>query len=126
MRILAPKVESKTEICFYPVENLSPGVFGILEPAGKSKGQQEEIPEVLVIPMLRFFNGYRVGYGKGYYDRYLCRHPECLRIGIAYDEQEEEFEPARWDERLDVLITPTRTLFFERPCEKAEENGNSQ
>ncbi|UNT94549.1 5-formyltetrahydrofolate cyclo-ligase [Allobaculum sp. Allo2] len=89
---------------------LKPGGFGIPEPVS----DEEIVPDVLVIPLLVFCDGYRIGYGGGYYDRYLEKHPECLRIGIAFDEQEGQFEPESWDQRLDWIITPTRTLHYDR------------
>ncbi|MBD5424529.1 MAG: 5-formyltetrahydrofolate cyclo-ligase [Allobaculum sp.] len=112
--LVVPKVIDEGKMAFYEPKNLRPGFKGILEPPGPLAGQEEVVPEVLIIPMLCFWNGYRIGYGKGYYDRYLAKHPKCIRIGIAYDEQEDIFRPAPWDERLDFIITPTRTLVYER------------
>lgn len=105
-----PRVLDDQNMKFYPAENLAPGAFGIPEP----QGDQEIVPDVIVVPMLCFCDGYRVGYGKGYYDRYLSSHPQCLRVGIAYDEQEGIFTPQAWDERLDVIVTPTRVLRYKR------------
>ncbi len=113
-QLAVPKVLQEGEMAFYEPKELKPGFQGILEPIGSLGGQEEIIPQVLIIPMLCFWNGYRIGYGKGYYDRYLAKHPSSIRIGIAYDEQEEPFEPNPWDERLDIIITPTRTLVYER------------
>ncbi len=113
-QLVVPKVIGEGEMAFYEPKDLRPGYKGILEPSGPLGGQEEVVPEVLIIPMLCFWDGYRIGYGKGYYDRYLAKHPQCIRIGIAYDEQEDFFIPAPWDERLDFLITPTRTLVYER------------
>lgn len=127
VRIVVPKVTDETTIRFYEPICLHPGCFGVQEPPGEKQGQEEKVPDVLVIPMLRFCRGYRTGYGKGYYDRYLAKHPECIRIGIAYDEQEDEFEPADWDERLDFLITPTSTRFWPRfDPEYSDQDGLSR
>lgn len=114
--IAAPRVLNLTDMKFYLAHTLAPGSFGVLEP----QGEQEVVPDVVIVPMLAFCDGYRIGYGKGYYDRYLASHPACRRIGIAYDEQEACFEPEPWDQRLDVLITPTRTLFYPRPDDQKE------
>lgn len=105
-----PRVLDKTKMAFYDSTILKPGGFGIPEPVS----DEEIVPDVLVIPLLVFCDGYRIGYGGGYYDRYLEKHPECLRIGIAFDEQEGQFEPESWDQRLDWIITPTRTLHYDR------------
>lgn len=112
LKLAAPKVIDDQTIRFYPIENLHPGPFGLLEPGGEPEGQQEVVPDLLVIPMLAFWNGYRKGYGKGYYDRYLQKHPDCFRLGIAYDEQEDFYQPNDWDQPLDVIVTPTRILDY--------------
>lgn len=117
LKLVVPKVLNKTEMAFYPAKNLVPGFQGILEPK-LEEGQKEVIPDILIIPILCFWNGYRMGYGGGYYDRYLAKHPNCLRIGIAYDEQEDSFRPGPWDERLDFIVTPTRTLIYPRDEDK--------
>lgn len=59
--------------------------WGISEPVGKEFVESEKIDLVLV-PLLCFDEkGFRVGYGKGFYDKFLknCR-PDCLKIGLSY------------------------------------------
>jgi 5-formyltetrahydrofolate cyclo-ligase len=64
--------------------DLVPGEFGILEPNPRSAAT---IPEVLVVPGIAFDSrGYRLGYGKGYYDRYLSEFP-TYSIGLAFSIQ---------------------------------------
>lgn len=110
----APKVESKSVMRFYPLDQLERGAFGILEPKGEKSGQQEVIPSMIIVPLVAFCDGYRKGYGKGYYDRYLQKHPQSLRVGIAFDQQEASFIHEQWDQRLDVIITETRVLNYPR------------
>lgn len=61
------------------------GDFNILEP------QNEEYTgdyDLIVIPGVAFDrNGNRIGRGKGYYDRFLCKHLDVYRIGICFDFQ---------------------------------------
>ncbi len=67
--------------------------------------------DVTVVPMLAFNKDkFRLGYGGGYYDRYLfCRH--TVKIGLAYDEQQnDEIEFEKHDVPLDVIVTPTRVI----------------
>lgn len=67
--------------------------------------------DVTVVPMLAFNQDkFRLGYGGGYYDRYLfCRH--TVKIGLAYDEQQnDEIEFEKHDVPLDVIVTPTRVI----------------
>ena len=114
----APKVESESVMRFYPLDQLERGAFGILEPKGEKSGQQEVIPSMIIVPLVAFCDGYRKGYGKGYYDRYLQNHPQSLRVGIAFDQQEASFIHEQWDQRLDVIITETRVLIYPRCSEE--------
>lgn len=107
--MLLPRVESSTRMVFAANENLAQSSMGILEPQG-----EEVIPDVLLIPLLGFQDTWRIGYGGGYYDRYLAAHPECLRIGIAFDEQQTRLDIQPWDEPLDYVVTPTRIIRSER------------
>ena len=67
--------------------------------------------DVTVVPLIAFdatLN--RIGFGGGYYDRYLADN-ETLAVGIAFDEQQcEVFEKEETDIPLDVIVTPTRIL----------------
>lgn len=68
-------------------------------------------PTVTIIPMLAFsVDLYRLGYGGGYYDRYLSQN-DTLKIGLAFDEQQtfEKFNEVH-DVKLDIIVTPTRVL----------------
>ncbi|MBI4695421.1 MAG: 5-formyltetrahydrofolate cyclo-ligase [Gammaproteobacteria bacterium] len=72
-----------------------------------------------IVPGLGFSSrGDRLGYGGGYYDRWLALHPETRRIAIAYDCQIDDTilsEPH--DVIMDGVITEHRTLHFHRPGE---------
>ncbi len=71
--------------------------------------------DLVVVPLLAFdLNGNRVGYGKGYYDRFLkeCKI-ECKKVGLSFfDPTEEMSEINELDIRLDAVITPKRTFHF--------------
>ena len=55
--------------------------------------------------------GYRIGYGKGYYDRALAELAPTLSIGIGYAAQEIEAVPdAPHDRRLDWIVTERETI----------------
>lgn len=67
-------------------------------------------PCAAIVPMLAFSPSlYRIGYGGGYYDRWLAGRG-AVAIGIAYDEQEADFAPDAHDIRLNAIVTPTRIL----------------
>ena len=69
------------------------------------------VPRALLVPMLAFDrDGYRLGYGGGFYDRTLAQlradQPETLAVGVAYRAQEVERVPRdRYDQRLDMIVT---------------------
>lgn len=69
---------------------------------------KEGNPTLTVVPMLAFDKScYRLGYGGGYYDRFLCS-AFTVKVGVAYDEQltDEAFAEI-FDVPLDFIITPT-------------------
>ncbi|WP_305154459.1 5-formyltetrahydrofolate cyclo-ligase [uncultured Dubosiella sp.] len=66
--------------------------------------------DVIVVPMVAFDGKYRIGYGKGYYDRYLKTF-EGLKIGVAFDDQEVyDYQPSLYDVPMDVIVTESRTI----------------
>lgn len=68
-------------------------------------------PTLLIVPCVGFdARGYRLGYGGGFYDRTLGRHP-VPAIGVAYDGCElERFVPGAHDHPLAAIVTETRTI----------------
>ena len=71
--------------------------------------------EVVFVPLLAFDNlGHRIGYGKGFYDRFLnsCK-TETLKIGLSFFEVEDDsFEASKDDIRLDYCVTPSQIFQF--------------
>lgn len=90
--------------------------WGIPEPEHGTAIQPREI-DVVFVPLLAFdTRGNRVGYGKGFYDRFLneCR-PDVLKIGLSLFEAEEILIDAdRHDVALDYCATPSRLWHFNR------------
>ncbi len=88
--------------------------WGIPEPVGGSILEPTEL-DIVLIPLLAFdVNGNRVGYGKGFYDRYLlnCR-PDCLKIGISLFDPVERIEDVEsHDIPLDMAICPSKLYDF--------------
>lgn len=97
-----PKVEGKI-INFYIPDSFTKGVYGILEPNGELV-KKEDI-DIIIVPLL-YFDKYnnRVGYGGGYYDRYLADY-KGITIGVAYDFQEvDKIDVKPTDVKLDYII----------------------
>jgi len=63
-------------------------------------------PTVTVVPMLGFSDEFhRIGYGKACYDKFFAKHPNTLKIGLAYAEQKCQFDHEPHDISLDCIIT---------------------
>ena len=92
-----------------PYEPIVPGGFGTLVPA---PDQPELDPTILLVPLAAFDRrGYRIGYGKGYYDRALTELGPTVSIGIGYAAQEIEAVPDEpHDRRLDWIVTERETI----------------
>ena len=102
-----PKMLDDTTIAFYSdQEEKINGPFSTIEPIGLS---EEKNLDIILVPVVGFFDTYRMGYGKGYYDRYLSKS-SALKIGVAFDVQETKFDVKPTDIKLDMIITESRIL----------------
>ena len=118
IRISIPKVNGKTgeleNFYFEGLHQLATNEWGIQEPKQGIPTELEKIDLVLV-PLLAFDqSGHRVGYGKGYYDKFLikCRL-DCKKIGLSLFTAEDEIaDTNNSDIALDQCITPTQILNF--------------
>lgn len=109
--VFLPKVSGK-DILPVQVKDLSSlksGYAGIKEPEGSSTDPKEL--DVVVVPAIAFDKrGHRLGYGKGYYDRFLKR-TDALKVGFAFDFQVvDELPVEEHDIPVDLIITPTRVI----------------
>lgn len=88
--------------------------INILEPVETDVVQPEDIDIVLVPMLVCDVQGNRVGFGKGYYDRYLSRcRPDCLKVGLPYFAPVDLIEDANeFDVPLDFCITPEKVYVF--------------
>jgi 5-formyltetrahydrofolate cyclo-ligase len=115
-RLAYPRVRgAELEFAELPaLEALVPGAFGIGEPPGDHLLPLAEL-DLLVLPGVGFdLAGYRLGFGRGYYDRALADvPPELERVGFAYEFQVIGLLPvAAHDCRLTLLVTEQRMLRF--------------
>lgn len=89
-------------------KDLEAGQFGVLEPKSTCPPYELEQLDLTLVPGIGFnWDGYRLGRGKGYYDRLLALVPG-VKCGVAFDWQmmvELPVEPH--DIRLDCILTPT-------------------
>ncbi|OUW73527.1 MAG: 5-formyltetrahydrofolate cyclo-ligase [Pelagibacteraceae bacterium TMED216] len=103
---LLPKINGKNEMKFYRWKKNDPlGVnnFGLLEPTSS----KEYVPQLMMIPLLAFDKDfYRLGYGKGYYDRYLKKYQNIFTIGVAFSFQKYNKLPiSNFDIKLNQILT---------------------
>ncbi|MFH1394288.1 MAG: 5-formyltetrahydrofolate cyclo-ligase [Candidatus Micrarchaeota archaeon] len=108
--ILVPVTTEEIEMVqLKSFDNLGPGKFGVLEP--REKIPPKSFSDVVVVPGVAFgLCMHRLGYGLGYYDRFLAHSP-AYRIGICYDFQVEEKLPTHEnDQRMDMIITEKRVI----------------
>lgn len=112
-RVFYPKTQPDGKMEFYRVYSLEDlkdvGMFGIKEPSAHSEiYTYGENNELCLVPGLLFdINGYRIGYGKGYYDRFLSKF--CgVSAGIAYSKlitKEHIPYEKRYDKALDIIFS---------------------
>ena len=113
-----PKVQG-ADLEFYRVnslEELKKGSFGVPEPVDLQSPWTENPKKnaLILVPGVAFQdNGARLGYGKGYYDTFLARHPALFKAGIAYECQLfRDWQKELHDVSMDLLITEQRELIM--------------
>jgi len=111
IRIFLPVITGKNSMHFYKWEKhdvLQINKFGMLEPFESFKNI---VPNVMLIPLLAYDNkNNRLGYGGGFYDRYLKKYLKTynniLTIGIAFSFQKHHKLPvSNNDVKLDYILT---------------------
>ncbi len=77
------------------IEELTPGGFSIPEPPADAERARGDELDLVLVPGVAFdFSGNRIGYGKGFYDRFLKDIPRQMRFGLAYRFQVLESVPS--------------------------------
>ncbi len=110
------KTNNLTHIKFDSIAQLEINSFGIPEPKSGDLIQPEEF-DIVFVPLLTIDKfGNRVGYGKGFYDRFLSKcNPECLFIGLNLFEEIEIIDDLnKEDITLNFCVTPTQIITFNK------------
>ena len=110
LRIAVPKVEIGHKLSHHLLTKstkLETNIWGIPEPVGNVTIDVEQI-DLVIAPMIIFDKiGHRIGYGKGYYDRFLAKCREDTRkVGLCYFNPVGEIEIEPTDISMDAVITP--------------------
>ncbi len=108
-RVFVPRVSGK-DMEFYEISDiseLSPGYMGIYEPDINGKEPDYSRTGFMCMPGLAFDRSYnRIGYGGGFYDRYLSVENKLYKAALAYEAQLLESIPAQdGDVRPDMIVT---------------------
>lgn len=113
-QIFVPKIENgkMNLIRLKSWDELAPGHFGVLEPT--SSDYYEGKIDLVVTPSIVFDkNGYRLGYGKGYYDRYFTENEYRISVGLCYHKLLQENVPKEeHDKQVDIIITEEKTFII--------------
>ncbi len=117
IKIIVPKADFETALMSNYVysgrEDLQKNLYNILEPQ-KAELHKGDV-EMVLVPLLAFDElGYRVGYGKGFYDRFL-EGLTTLKVGISFFEPSDNIEDVNeHDIQLDLCITPYKVYDFRK------------
>ena len=114
VQLCLPVVKKNNEMDFYSWSTkslLKLNKYGIPEPEQIKK----VFPDIILVPLVAFDSRlYRIGYGGGYYDRYidkLSNKKNLLKIGIAHSCQKINRVPTnKYDKKLDIIITEKYVL----------------
>ena len=120
LKVAVPKIDMRTDTMQHfhlseEVELINNG-YGIQEPNGANEILTNEI-DLALIPLLAFYeNGYRAGYGKGYYDKFLSSSRiDVIKIGLSFFDAVDKIEDVdAYDIPLNFCVTPHRLYDFER------------
>ena len=90
---------------------VSSGKFGILELIEAMKIAYKNI-DLILVPGIAFdLHGHRVGYGLGYYDKFLKKVPKAVKIGLCFDFQvADKISHEEHDVPVDLIVTEERVV----------------
>jgi 5-formyltetrahydrofolate cyclo-ligase len=115
-RIAYTRIEAPGVLGLQEVDSeveLVPGPLGIRQPSPDAPRVAHEAVDAVIVPGVAYDEfGSRLGYGGGYFDRLLpLLRPDCIRIGVAFDEQLlAEIPSEEHDAHVDFVVTPSRTI----------------
>tara|TARA_B100000886_G_C20348708_1_gene459893 strand:- start:74 stop:607 length:534 start_codon:yes stop_codon:yes gene_type:complete len=108
--VTLPKIKKNSQMDFFYWTTKDPLIinsYGIPEPTSN----KIKYPDILLVPLVAFDNDFnRVGYGGGFYDRYI-KNKKILTIGLAYSFQKvKKIMINEYDTKLDFIITEKKKL----------------
>ncbi len=123
-KLAVPKCKDKNgQMDFYYITSLDclkSGAYSIMEPDEEKCTRVTDLSEGLcIVPGLCFdFQGYRIGFGKGYYDRFLQKF-KGTTVGLCYSRcTEKELPRGIFDRAVDILVTEKFTNYTQNVFSK--------
>lgn len=111
-KVAIPKIIDDIMDFYYidDIENLKSGYFGIREPEPIMLAKEKN--SLMIIPGVAFDKkGHRIGYGKGFYDRFLHQHEQFKKVALAFELQVLDTIPHEThDVLMDRIITEERII----------------
>jgi len=115
-RVVVPIIEKETRTLrlsyLRDTSILVRSTFHVPEPIGNEIPAKASDIRTVIIPLLAFDRrGNRLGYGAGYYDRFLAQNPGVRKIGVAFSCQETDSVPRdENDVRIDIVVTENEVI----------------
>ena len=112
-QVVIPKIypKGRMEFADYDPQNLKQTAFGLLEPEDGSQAIDQSEIDLIHVPGVAFQkDGYRLGYGGGYYDRYLADF-DGATVSTIYACQEVNFLPASHDIPVQEVLVDESTIW---------------
>ena len=117
INFINPRINGKNDLLHFYFKNsiLKKNKYGILEPIQSKKFKNLSKIDMIIIPLLCFDKkGNRVGYGKGYYDKFLCQ-TSGIKIGVSLENPIELINDIKtYDIKLNYCITPKKIYKFKQ------------
>lgn len=118
VRLIIPKIDvgQLSHFYFEGLHQVKTNTWGIPEPVQGIPVEPSMIDMVITPMLVADKQGNRVGYGKGFYDRFLkgCK-PDCMKIGLSLFPLIDVIDAGDHDVQLDAVVLPNSFLEFNRP-----------